>query len=152
MKNGRTSSRASCIACNAVAALYLSPLYSKEAMVAAARSVCISFRLQSPRVCRGLVDSFKVCSTSLFLSLFLSFLLPALYLPSYQYLCHFPLRVKELFLPFSFIRLFHILPISLSLSLPWIQFFLNQNSSWQRYFREGRGNSSQEEMMYENPF
>lgn len=62
MKNGRTSSRASCIACNAVAALYLSPLYSKEAMVAAARSVCISFRLQSPRVCRGLVDSFKVCS------------------------------------------------------------------------------------------
>lgn len=60
MKTGRTSSRASCIACNAVAALYLSPLYSKEAMVAAARSVCISFRLQTPRVCRGLVDSFKV--------------------------------------------------------------------------------------------
>ena len=60
MKTGKSSSRASCIACNAVAALYLSPLYSKEAMVAAARSVCISFRLQTPRVCRGLVDSFKV--------------------------------------------------------------------------------------------
>lgn len=59
MKNRRSVSRASCIACNAVAALYLSPLYSKEAMVAAARSVCISFRLQTPRVCRGLVESFK---------------------------------------------------------------------------------------------
>ena len=60
MRTGKTSSQASCIACNAVAALYLSPLYSKEAMVAAARSVCISFRIQPPRVCRGLVDSFKV--------------------------------------------------------------------------------------------
>ena len=59
MRTGRTSSRASCIACHAIAALYLSPLYSKDAMVAAARSVCVSFRLQTPRVCRGLVDSFK---------------------------------------------------------------------------------------------
>ncbi|RWS17270.1 sphingomyelin phosphodiesterase-like protein 2, partial [Dinothrombium tinctorium] len=54
-----SSSRASCLACNAVAALFLSPFYSKEAMVTAARSVCISFRLQSARVCRGLVHSFK---------------------------------------------------------------------------------------------
>lgn len=59
MRTGSPSSRASCIACNAIAALYLSPLYSKDAMVAAARSVCVSFRLQTPRVCRGLVDSFK---------------------------------------------------------------------------------------------
>ncbi|RWS30123.1 sphingomyelin phosphodiesterase-like protein 2, partial [Leptotrombidium deliense] len=54
-----SSSRASCLACNAVSALFLSPFYSKEAMVAAAKSVCISFRLQSARVCRGLVHSFK---------------------------------------------------------------------------------------------
>jgi hypothetical protein len=60
LKSGKAASRASCVACNAVASLYLSPLYSKEAMVAAAISVCISFRLQPPRVCRGLVDSFKV--------------------------------------------------------------------------------------------
>lgn len=59
MTKGRPSSRASCIACNAVAALYLSPLYSKEAMVAAVRSVCISFRIQPPRVCRGLVELYK---------------------------------------------------------------------------------------------
>ena len=151
MKNGRTSSRASCIACNAVAALYLSPLYSKEAMVAAARSVCISFRLQSPRVCRGLVDSFKVCSTSLFLSWFFSpFLsLLALCLPSYQYLCHFPLRVKELFLPFSFIRLSLSLFLShsanLSLSLPWIRTLPDNDTS-------EKVEEIQEEMMYENPF
>lgn len=59
MTKGRPSSRASCLACNAVAALYLSPLYSKEAMVAAVRTVCISFRIQTPRVCRGLVEAYK---------------------------------------------------------------------------------------------
>ena len=55
-----SSSRASCLACHALTALYLSPFYSKEAMVSAARSVCISFRLQPARVCTGLIDSFKV--------------------------------------------------------------------------------------------
>lgn len=59
MRNG-ISSRASCWACNALAGLFLSPVYSKEMMTMAVNTVCTSFRLQSPRVCSGIVDSFKV--------------------------------------------------------------------------------------------
>ena len=59
MRNG-ISSRASCWACNALAGLFLSPVYSKEMMTMAVNTVCMSFRLQTPRVCSGIVDSFKV--------------------------------------------------------------------------------------------
>ena len=58
MRDG-ISSRASCVACNAVVGLFLSPLYSKEVFSAAIRTVCISFRIQSARVCTGLVESFQ---------------------------------------------------------------------------------------------
>jgi hypothetical protein len=58
MRDG-ISSRASCVACNAVVGLFLSPLYSKEVFSAAIRTVCISFRIQSARVCAGLVESFQ---------------------------------------------------------------------------------------------
>ncbi|XP_054158127.1 sphingomyelin phosphodiesterase-like [Oppia nitens] len=58
MRDG-ISSRASCLACNAVAGLLLSSIYSKEMMTVAVNTVCTSFRLQSPRVCSGIVESFK---------------------------------------------------------------------------------------------
>lgn len=61
MRDG-ISSRASCLACNAVAGLFLSSIYSKEMMTVAVNTVCTSFRLQSPRVCNGIVESFKVKS------------------------------------------------------------------------------------------
>lgn len=64
MRNG-ISSRASCWACNALAGLFLSPVYSKEMMTMAVNTVCTSFRLQSPRVCSGIVDSFKVSVSDL---------------------------------------------------------------------------------------
>lgn len=38
----------------------------------AVNTVCTSFRLQSPRVCSGIVDSFKVSLVYFFLSLLLS--------------------------------------------------------------------------------
>ena len=53
-------SKASCLACHAITALYLSPFYTKEVMVSAVRAVCISFRLSSERVCRGMIESFMV--------------------------------------------------------------------------------------------
>lgn len=59
MRDG-ISSRAACWVCNAVAQLFLSSVYSKEIMTIAVSTVCSSFRLQSPRVCAGIVDSFKV--------------------------------------------------------------------------------------------
>lgn len=71
MRNG-ISSRASCWACNALAGLFLSPVYSKEMMTMAVNTVCTSFRLQSPRVCSGIVDSFKVSRPSHFLLAILS--------------------------------------------------------------------------------
>lgn len=58
MRDG-ISSRASCMACNAVVGLFLSPLYSKEVFSAAIRTVCTSFKIQSARVCHGLVESFQ---------------------------------------------------------------------------------------------
>jgi len=58
MRDG-ISSRASCMACNAVVGLFLSPLYSKEVFSAAIRTVCTSFKIQSSRVCAGLVESFQ---------------------------------------------------------------------------------------------
>lgn len=58
MRDG-ISSRASCMACNAVVGLFLSPLYSKEVFSAAIRTVCTSFKIQSARVCAGLVESFQ---------------------------------------------------------------------------------------------
>ncbi|KAG9509932.1 Sphingomyelin phosphodiesterase, partial [Fragariocoptes setiger] len=53
------SSRASCVFCNAVAGLFLSPLYSKDVFSAAIKAVCTSFRLFTPRVCSGFVESFQ---------------------------------------------------------------------------------------------
>lgn len=58
MRDG-ISSRASCVACNAVVGLFLSPLYSKEVFSAAIRTVCTSFKIQTARVCAGLVESFQ---------------------------------------------------------------------------------------------
>lgn len=58
MRDG-ISSRASCMACNAVVGLFLSPLYSKEVFSAAIRTVCTSFKIQSSRVCSGLAESFQ---------------------------------------------------------------------------------------------
>lgn len=58
MRDG-ISSRASCMACNAVVGLFLSPLYSKEVFSAAIRTVCTSFKIQPARVCTGLVESFQ---------------------------------------------------------------------------------------------
>lgn len=58
MRDG-ISSRASCMACNAVVGLFLSPLYSKEVFSAAIRTVCTSFKIQSPRVCAGVAESFQ---------------------------------------------------------------------------------------------
>ena len=58
MRDG-ISSRASCVACNAVVGLFLSPLYSKEVFSAAIRTVCTSFKIQSARVCHGLTESFQ---------------------------------------------------------------------------------------------
>lgn len=52
------SSRASCLACNGIIGLFLSPLYSKELFSMAMRTVCTSFRIQSTRVCTKLVSSF----------------------------------------------------------------------------------------------
>ena len=66
MRNG-ISSRASCWACNALAGLFLSPVYSKDMMTMAVNTVCTSFRLQSPRVCSGIVESFKVSHTFYFM-------------------------------------------------------------------------------------
>lgn len=58
MRDG-ISSRASCMACNAVVGLFMSPLYSKEVFSAAIRTVCTSFKIQSARVCSGLAESFQ---------------------------------------------------------------------------------------------
>jgi hypothetical protein len=68
MRDG-ISSRASCLACNAVAGLFLSSIYSKEMMTVAVNTVCTSFRLQTPRVCSGIVESFKVRTWRIYYSL-----------------------------------------------------------------------------------
>ena len=59
MRNG-ISSRASCWVCNALAGLFLSPVYSIDMITMAVNTVCTSFKIQKPNVCSGIVHSFKV--------------------------------------------------------------------------------------------
>lgn len=54
------SNRASCLTCNIIANVYMSPLFSMDIIASATRVVCITFRLQTPRVCNGIVNSFWV--------------------------------------------------------------------------------------------
>ena len=54
------SNRASCLTCNIIANIYMSRLFSMDIIASATRVVCVTFRLQTPRVCNGIVNSFWV--------------------------------------------------------------------------------------------
>lgn len=59
VRDGITS-RASCLTCNIVANMFTSRLFSTDVIAFATRAVCVAFRLQTPRVCYGLINSFRV--------------------------------------------------------------------------------------------
>lgn len=54
------SNRASCLTCNILANIFTSRLFTTDIIAFATRVVCVMFRLQTPRVCHGLVNSFWV--------------------------------------------------------------------------------------------
>ena len=59
LREGITS-RASCLTCNILANVATSRLFTTDMIAFASRSVCTMFRLQSPRVCYGIIHSFRV--------------------------------------------------------------------------------------------
>lgn len=59
------SSRASCLTCNILANIYTSRLFTTDIIAFATRVVCVMFRLQTPRVCHGVINSFWASNCTL---------------------------------------------------------------------------------------